>query len=267
MKRVSLFVVMLLTVAMAWAQQKSVTLTEAGTLATLLPEGERSSVTNLKVSGPLNGSDILVLREMGKSHLAELDMSEATIVKGGACYFPVGTDQNAYTVDDRFTTRFFYGCGALRSVTIPNSVTFVSNDAFMNCPNLTELKVANSEYFTAVDGILFNADMDRLVRCPQAKKLETYEVPRGVIEIYPGAFRDVKTLHSVTLPASIWSISSYSFSGCPLKTIRCFMTRASIDLAFDQTTISTAKVIVPKGTASDFKSVEGWNKFKNIVEE
>jgi len=267
MKKVLFLVMMLSGSLMMWAQQRTVVLDAPGTLASKLPQGERAAMTSLKVSGPLNGSDVLVLREMAKAHLAEIDMSDASIVEGGSCYFPVGSDQDAYTQADRFSTRFFYGCTALRSVTLPSTLTSVSNDAFSNCPSLKEILVSGSDYFTSVDGILFNASMERLVRCPQAKQIENYEVPRGVMEIYPGAFRDVKTLKTVSFPASIWSISDFSFYGCPLQTIRCAMTRASIGMAFDERTQGSARVIVPSGSASDFKSVEGWNKFKNIVEE
>ena len=268
MKKV-LFSVMMLVMASlgATAQQRSIVLEQAGTLAGKLPQGERGQVTSLKVSGPLNGADILVLREMGKSHLSEVDMSDANIVAGGPSYFPVGSDQDAYTQDDRFSTRFFYGCTALTSVTLPKTLMSVSNDAFTNCPSLKELKVTDSEYFTSVDGILFNASMERLVRCPQGKSIESYDIPRGVVEIYPGAFRNVKTLRSVSFPASTWSISDFSFYGCPIQTIRCAMPRASIGLAFEQGVMNTAQVIVPAGTKSDYMSVEGWNKFKNFSEE
>lgn len=260
-------VVMLTAFASAWAQ-RTVTVEKAGSLGAMIPQAERASITSLKVSGPLNGSDVLILREMGKMKLAELDLADASIVSGGACYFPVGSDQDAYTQNNRFSTRFFYGCNALRSITIPKTLMFVSNDAFSSCHSLVEIKVPQgSDYFTSVDGILFNADMERLVRCPQAKQLNEYSVPTGVIEIYPGAFRDVKTLHSITFPGSIWSISDFAFSGCPLQTIRCLMSRASIGMAFDDGVYNSARVIVPKGTASDFKSVDGWNKFKNFVEE
>lgn len=268
MKRLSLTLVLVLSMMGVWAQQRTVAVQTAGTLGELISSSERSSLNSLKVSGSLNGSDILVLREMAKSHLADLDLADASVVSGGACYYPVGSDQDAYTQDDRFTTRFFYGCTALRTITIPKTLMSVSNDAFANCPNLVAINApSGSDYFTSVDGILFNASMERVVRCPQAKALTEYEVPAGVIEVYPGAFRNVKTLHSVTLPASVWSISDFAFAGCPLQTIRCKMTRASIGLAFDDAVYASARVIVPKGSASDFKSVDGWNKFKNFVEE
>lgn len=264
---ITLLVFMMASTLGAWAQQKTIVVEKAGTLAQLLPAGERGTITNLKISGPLNGADILVLRELGKSHLSVLDMAGARIVSGGPSYFPVGSDQDAFTQDDRFSTRFFYGCSSLTSVTLPSSLTSVSNDAFTNCPSLKELKVEDSEYFASVDGILFNATMERVVRCPQGKAIDHYDIPEGVIEVFPGAFRNVKSLKSVTFPASVWSISDFSFYGCPIQTIRCSMPRASIGLAFEPSVMNSARVIVPAGTKSDYMSVEGWNKFKNFVEE
>lgn len=269
MKKLFISMTCLLMAAGMWAQQKTVSVSEAGTLANEISAAERGSVTSLKVSGPLNGNDVKLLREMGKASLAELDLSDAKIVKGGESYYPLGEDKSAYTEDDRLSTLFFYGCGSLRSVTIPNSVKSISNDAFSSCPNLVEIKVKNSPFFVSVDGILFNSEKERLVRCPQAKKLESYEVPRGVIEIYPSAFRGNTSLKSITFPRSIWSISDMSFYGCTsLQTIRCKMTRvASLAEAFDASTMNTAKVIVPKESLEDYKSVNVWNRFKNFVGE
>ena len=269
MKKVLISIISVLLPMCIYAQQKTVNVSEAGTLSTLINASERASINSLKVTGTLNGNDVKVLREMGKSALAELDMSEAKIVKGGDSYYPIGADRSAYTEDDRLSTLFFYGCNALRSVTIPNSVKSVSNDAFSSCPNLAEIKVVNSPFFVSVDGILFNAEKERLIRCPQAKKLESYEVPRGVIEIYPSAFRGNTSLKSITFPRSIWSISDMSFYGCTnLQTIRCKMTRvASLAEAFDASTMSTAKVYVPKEALEDYKSVNIWNRFKNFIGE
>ena len=147
-------VVMLTAFAGAWAQ-RTVTVEKAGSLGAMIPQAERASVTSLKVSGPLNGSDVLILREMGKSKLAELDLTDASIVSGGACYFPVGSDQDAYTQNDRFSTRFFYGCNALRSITIPKTLMSVSNDAFSSCHSLVEIKVPQGLIHLEILGISY----------------------------------------------------------------------------------------------------------------
>ena len=136
MKKVLISIISVLLPMCMYAQQKTVNVSEAGTLSTLINASERASINSLKVTGTLNGNDVKVLREMGKSALAELDMSEAKIVKGGDSYYPLGADRSAYTEDDRLSTLFFYGCNALRSVTIPNSITSIGDDPFFGCDTL-----------------------------------------------------------------------------------------------------------------------------------
>jgi hypothetical protein len=95
----------------------SVTTTEAGTLESLLTEEQIKTAYSIKVSGPINGTDIVVLRRMaganvegrnGHGILSEMDLSDATIVgnepyhtrpcynMGVSGYYPDGT---AYSYD------------------------------------------------------------------------------------------------------------------------------------------------------------------------
>ena len=79
-----------------YSQTKDVT-TEAGKLSEHISADEQKSITTLKVSGTINGSDILLLRKMAgkgaddnatfEGNLSSLDLSEAQIVKGGANYY------------------------------------------------------------------------------------------------------------------------------------------------------------------------------------
>ena len=57
-------VLMVAMSAQAFATSKTVTVTEAGTLSTLIPASEKNAITSLTVSGTLNGTDIRFIREM-----------------------------------------------------------------------------------------------------------------------------------------------------------------------------------------------------------
>ena len=63
----------------------NITLSSAGTLSTRLPSVYYGEVTELKLSGPINGSDINVLKKM--SNMTELDLTNAKIVGGGDAYY------------------------------------------------------------------------------------------------------------------------------------------------------------------------------------
>ena len=73
------------------ATAETVTVTEPGTLSNLIDAAAKTTMTSLKVTGPLNGADILFLRQMmtagltssetNEGVLAELDLSDATILQ------------------------------------------------------------------------------------------------------------------------------------------------------------------------------------------
>ena len=55
----------------AHAQESLTVITEAGKLATHIPEAKKYQITELKVTGEINGTDILLLRQMAGKGLKE----------------------------------------------------------------------------------------------------------------------------------------------------------------------------------------------------
>ena len=53
--------------------------TEAGKLATHIPEAKKYEITELKVTGEINGTDILLLRQMAGKGLKEDDRTEGKL--------------------------------------------------------------------------------------------------------------------------------------------------------------------------------------------
>ena len=82
---------MLLLAAYAQADSRTVTLKEAGTLSSFIPVADYQNVTTLKLTGPINGTDINVLKKLSK--LEELDLSGAQLVNGGSHYYNYTTTQ------------------------------------------------------------------------------------------------------------------------------------------------------------------------------
>lgn len=271
MKKLIVFALCLMGVMSSSAQQKSITVSQVGSLASSIGK-EKLTITSLKITGDLNGSDIKLLREMcgadSKGKLADLDLSSANILAGGDCYFPLGKEQDSYTENDAISTKMFYGCTSLRTITLPNTVQSVSNDAFSYCPNLVSFKIDGNKSFRVIDDILYTADSTTLVRCPQGKKLVKADIFEGVKQIYPSAFRGVKTLTEVSLPSTLEGISDVAFYGCPsIKVIKSAAVNPPfMEASFDQSVLNTATVYVRPGAASEYNSVDGWNTFKKIVE-
>ncbi len=78
MKKILLFSAFLGCFALGHAQTKNVVVETAGTLSTLIPAEEVSTLTTLTVSGSINKTDLDTLN--GMPALTTLDLSQANIV-------------------------------------------------------------------------------------------------------------------------------------------------------------------------------------------
>ena len=168
-------------------KQITIKLDEAGTLPNKIASSEMYKITNLKITGEINGTDWKMIREMAGSNykgeptegmLSVLDLSEAKIVAGGDYYYNDGDEYNN-TSNDVIGEFAFYGCSGLTSLTLPSSITEIGTCAFCNCSGLTSLTL-----------------------------------PDGITSIGKSAFEGCSGLTSLTLPAGITSIGGFTFYGC-----------------------------------------------------
>ena len=122
-------------------KQITLKLTEAGTLPNKIASSEKNLVTNLKIIGEINGTDLRFIREMAGSdvegnstsgNLSVLDLSEARFVAGGDSYNKY-YENGCYTSNDIIGAYAFENCSSLTSVIIPSSVTEIGVVAFGGC--------------------------------------------------------------------------------------------------------------------------------------
>ena len=116
------------------------------------------------------------------------------------------------TVSDSVTTienEAFAGCGSLKSVTIGKGVTELAVDAFHGCSNLTDIKVdKNNTTYCSVDGVIYSKDITALILCPSGKTSIT--IPDTVKSIGSSSFSG-SALTSIDIPDGVTSIDSYAF--------------------------------------------------------
>ena len=142
-----------------------VTLTEPGTLAQKLGltitgtdpltiAGNYHKYDSLKIAGPINGTDVGVMRFMGgrdvnnadvtlAGNLNYLDLYDAHIKAGGADYNQDG-DNDRITEDDCIDTYMFWELDALETLILPKSVTKIKDYAFNNCDNLKRVVIGDN---------------------------------------------------------------------------------------------------------------------------
>ena len=189
-------------------KQITIKLEKAGTLPDRIASSRKYKVTNLKIIGEINGTDLRMIREMvGRGYennitagkLSMLDLSEAKIVKGGDRYF---SGYNCYTSNDEIGEYAFIGCSVLTSLNLPASITSIGESAFQNCRGLTSLNLPAG--ITRIGKSAF-------LGC---SGLTSLNLPAGITKIGFAAFEGCSGLTSLTLPAGITSIGSYAFQGC-----------------------------------------------------
>ena len=221
-------------------RQITLKLDEAGTLPTKIAVSRKNLITNLKIVGKINGTDLKFIREMAgcdfnwektDGKLSILDLSEAKIVAGGDAYF--WYYKNYYTSNDKLGDYAFRGCSGLTSLTIPSSVTSIGIAAFYGCSGLTNLTILS-----------------------------------GVTSIGDSVFSGCSGLTSLTIPSSVTSIGYGAFAGCSGLTSIYVYTKKLPELGyyvFNGCDAKNCTVYVPKGTYDAYKSSE-FGYFEKIVE-
>ena len=246
-------------------KQITIKLDKAGTLPDRIASSKKYKITNLKIVGEVNGTDLKFIREMagcdfnGKEtdgKLSILDLSDAKIVEGGSAYYSDRDDGFICTSNDKLGDYVFNGCSGLTSLTLPSSVTKIGCYALSNCIGLTSLTLPSS--VTEIgEGAFLNC-----------RGLTNFTIPSGVTSIGHGAFFCCYGLISLTIPSSVTAIGSRAFNDCSgLTSIYAYKeklpeTGSNLFLGCDE---KKCTVYVPKGTYDDY-FVSEFGFFSHIVE-
>ncbi len=146
----------------------------------------------------------------------------------------------------------FWGCGSLRSITIPDSVCWIGACAFEGCGNLQSVSIPENVHnmgarafcdcdslktvnilgeltvigedafkncpgnpFAWVDdkGVLYSKNKKRLLKAEKALD-GSYSILPGTKVICAEAFAEQENLQNVTIPDTVVKIGCYAFRGC-----------------------------------------------------
>ena len=265
-------------------RQVTIKLEKAGTLPNKIGSTKKFQITNLKIIGEINGTDLQMIREMaGKDArgndtdgmLSVLDLSDAKIVEGKGYYMG-----NSYsTSNDKIGDLAFEGCSGLTSLTLPSGLTEIGSCTFRGCSGLTSLTLPSGVTkigFSAFEGCsgltsltlpsgLTEIGFSAFNGC---SGLTSIPLPSGLTEIDSHTFYNCSGLTSLTLPSGVTEIGYSAFEGCSGLTSIYVYTEKLPDMGrdvFDGCDAKKCTVYVPKGTYDDYWLSE-FGYFENIVE-
>ncbi len=222
---------------------REVAVEQAGALGQLLPSTERLEIRKLKVSGTINGDDVLVLREMAgrnsddeetEGKLEELDLSDVALADGGSPYYST-TRGNYYTatsndVDENeenfYCTDLSYAfCNThLKKVLWPNTMWEVGDAALNRCYELesftlgsetNEIKSGAFEYCTALSNIELTPKILYIgMRAFANSGLTEISIPKEIETIANQAFYKCEALKKIDFSDGVKEIKEAAFSYC-----------------------------------------------------
>lgn len=287
------------------ADQVVVTLEEPGTLEELLTPGQQKSITDLKVIGPMDGSDLKLLRWMTgmddmwhetQGQLVNVDLSEADMVAGGepftcALYTelsPVWVEARDNTMPEYLFSKtkletivFPKTITAIRSamsmtpevkgtVIVPEGVLYIGEYAFEGCGMEEIILPSTLTYGKNPDnGLTFNYEALGSHVFDGCANLKKITIPECVKALPGSAFAGCVSLESLTIPESIQRIEAECFRNSGIKDIYVASTtvpKAAYN-AFYGLDYDTVVVHVPEGCEELYRAAEEWEYFANIVEE
>ncbi len=110
----------------------------------------------------------------------------------------------------------FRNCtGLTMEFPISSIITSIGDRAFYNCMVTTFNVAEDNEYFTSIDGVLFNKDATELIQYPCGKESTTYEMPSSTTTLAAYALAYATNLEEVVLSDNITSLANgYTFYEC-----------------------------------------------------
>lgn len=224
-------------------KKKVVTMEAPGTLKNIITEGEKFTVTELTIIGEINGTDLLLIREMAgytasghhsEGKLKRLDLKNARFVPGGEKYARKNDGYCTIEEADIIPLRAFRKCDKLQVVILPEGTKKIEGHAFERCTHLSSITI-----------------------------------PEGIEYLGSRAFRKCYELKTISIPSTVVDMGKETFSE-DMKLGKLYVLAEKPPMIYVNTFfgvgISEMKLYVPAGASPAYKKATTWKRFKNMKE-
>lgn len=242
-------------------------------LLNMITQDNLGKVVSLKVTGTINGYDIMVICEK-MPYLHHLDLTDATIVANDYQY---RTYTDCHTEDNIIGKYMFADLDKLLSVKLPKNATSIRDYALSSCSSLVEVvlpvkledigesafksckKLTNIDFPPTLKTIFYQAF--------DGCGLEQISLP-GIEKIYGAAFGSCNNLTEVRIPSTLKWIGDQAFWSQNLKKVYTY-TVEPINIGqntFSQSTYETGTLYIPKQSKKNYYWTSPWNRFAKLEE-
>jgi uncharacterized protein YjdB len=236
MKKILLLLLSCCFAVLLQAQVSKTVSCTAGGLSALLTSTEKSSITNLTLTGIIDARDFVTMRD-NMPVLAVIDISGVAIVAFTDTQGQLSSQFLTYFAN-QISQSAFNNKTSLTSIILPSSITSISSISFYGCTGITSIVI-----------------------------------PTSVSQIGGQVFYGCTGLTSVTIASSVTEIGMSCFWGCTnLQSISCYSSIPPTLISstnygvFDGVNKNTCNLYIPSGSKSAYEAATGWQDFTNIVE-
>lgn len=241
-------------------------------LLNALNQDNLGKVVSLKVTGTINGYDIMVIRNK-MPNLHYLDLTDATIVANDYEYYT-----GHHTEDNIIGEKMFANLYKLVSIKLPKNATNIKEQALYNCSVLDEvvlpvkLESIGNHSFCYCKTLKY-IDLPPTLKTigpgafNQCESLEKISLP-GVETIDYSAFVNCDNLTEVRIPSTLKSIGDDAFNSYNLKKVYTY-TVEPINIGqntFSETAYKTGTLYIPKQSKNNYYWNTQWSQFAKLEE-
>lgn len=213
-----------------------------------LSHGEAAKVTSIRKF--FRGTTIQSFDEL--QYFTGIDEFGAEAFKQCKNLTSITIPQNVIWIEENA----FSGCNSLADIIIPTDVTWIGDNVFLNCNRLENITIPNN--VTVLGNSAFQG----------CTNLTTAVISNNITKIGASTFSGCSNLTQIVIPQNVASIGSSSFSNCSrLTKIYCTPTNPP---TLDGNTVfnsiaPNAIFYVPRESIEEYKTADGWKNFADQI--
>jgi len=106
-------------------------------------------------------------------------------------------------------------CTKIKTVNLGKDISIIDSSAFNNCNKLSYFFVSDeNQYFSAIDGILYDKNKTKLIRCPEGYDCDLVNVYHSVEVLSPWCFSRCINIVDIILPRCLKKVLAFAFNDC-----------------------------------------------------